>query len=453
MSAAATFTVTVNRLPNHAPAAVRMRPRRSKARRSRSRCSPTTPIATATRSTIASVGTPAHGAGRDRRRRHRLHAGDGFLTAPTRSPTSSPTAVAESAIGLVTVNVSRLGRFVALSRDLTWMRAGSTAVTGDVGAIERRPGRPSPRRRPDDGGRDDVTVRIGVGRDPAAAVVSRRRRHGAAAEPVVDLQPDRQRPAGAREQHDSGNDDQSDDGAVRGAAGVSGRAGRHAEDQRREEQDGDARARRVWRGSQVGAGGTLVLTGGLYQVASIDLDASATIWSSARRPRSASRRARHSKAKAKLILDPSVPGLTASQVVIYVAGRDEDCRRIGADDDGDDAGPVAVHIGAQNVVQANIFATRGTDLAEVEDPGDRGIHRPARAHRRERRADARQRVQVSVTHGVIVRHAPSAAAALARVGIPATGASSARGGVAHGSALVMKRPRGERTFNQCFPEK
>ena len=66
------------------------------------------------------------------------------------------------------------------------------------------------------------------------------------------------------------------------------------------------------------------------------------------------------RAKAKLILDPSVPGLTASQVVIYVAGRDEDCRRIGADDDGDDAGPVAVHIGAQNVVQANIFAARGT---------------------------------------------------------------------------------------------
>jgi hypothetical protein len=60
----------------------------------------------------------------------------------------------------------------------------------------------------------------------------------------------------------------------------------------------------------------------------------------------------NSKSKAKLIVDPSVPGLTVSKVVIYVAGRDEDCHRIEADDDGDDAGPVAVNIGAQNVVQA-----------------------------------------------------------------------------------------------------
>jgi hypothetical protein len=46
--------------------------------------------------------------------------------------------------------------------------------------------------------------------------------------------------------------------------------------------------------------------------------------------------------------------------VIYVAGRDEDCHRLEADDDGDDAGPVTVQIGAQSVVQANIYATRGT---------------------------------------------------------------------------------------------
>jgi hypothetical protein len=58
--------------------------------------------------------------------------------------------------------------------------------------------------------------------------------------------------------------------------------------------------------------------------------------------------------------DPAVAGLTASQVVIYVAGRDEDCRRNGADDDRDNAGPVAVHIGAQNTVHANIVASRGT---------------------------------------------------------------------------------------------
>ena len=110
---------------------------------------------------------------------------------------------------------------------------------------------------------------------------------------------------------------------------------------------------------QVAAGGTLVLTGGLYQVESIDLAASATIvFRAATELRVKTELA--SRAKAKLILDPSVPGLKASQVVIYVAGRDEDCRRVEADDDGDDAGPVTVHIGAQNVVQANIYAARGT---------------------------------------------------------------------------------------------
>ena len=141
------------------------------------------------------------------------------------------------------------------------------------------------------------------------------------------------------------------------------------------------------------AGGTLVLNGGLYQVESIDLAASATIvFHAATELRVKTELV--SKAKARLILDPSVPGLRASQVVIYVAGRDEDCHRLEADDDGDDAGPVTVHIGAQNVVQANIYAARGTVWLKSKTTGDRGVHRRARAHRRERRADARQRVQV-----------------------------------------------------------
>src|SRR6185369_5401756 len=65
-----------------------------------------------------------------------------------------------SASAVVSVTVSRLGRFVALSRDLTWMRAGATAVTGDVGAIERRHADHGGDLDADDG-RDDVTVRIG----------------------------------------------------------------------------------------------------------------------------------------------------------------------------------------------------------------------------------------------------------------------------------------------------
>jgi len=110
---------------------------------------------------------------------------------------------------------------------------------------------------------------------------------------------------------------------------------------------------------QVAAGGTLVLSGGLYQVESIDLGTSAVVvFHAATELRIKTELG--SKARAKLILDPSVSGLKASQVVIYVAGRDEDCHHIEADDDGDDAGAVTVHIGAQNLVQANIYALRGT---------------------------------------------------------------------------------------------
>jgi hypothetical protein len=46
--------------------------------------------------------------------------------------------------------------------------------------------------------------------------------------------------------------------------------------------------------------------------------------------------------------------------VIYVQGNDDDCQDFGADNDGDDAGPVVVHIGSQSVVQVNIYAPHGT---------------------------------------------------------------------------------------------
>jgi hypothetical protein len=66
-------------------------------------------------------------------------------------------------------------------------------------------------------------------------------------------------------------------------------------------------------------------------------------------------------AKSQLILDQTVPGLKASQMVIYVAGDDSVCQHAGtADDDSDDAGQASVHIGQQNVVQANVVALKGT---------------------------------------------------------------------------------------------
>ncbi len=109
----------------------------------------------------------------------------------------------------------------------------------------------------------------------------------------------------------------------------------------------------------VNAGGTLVLAGGLYQIRSLELDQSATVLFHA----ATEIRIKvelDSMARARLILDPSVPGLRASQMVIYVQGGDEGCHDLGPDDDGDDAGPASVQIGAENVVQANIYAANGT---------------------------------------------------------------------------------------------
>jgi hypothetical protein len=238
------------------------------------------------------------------------------------------------------------------------MRAGSTALTGDVGAIERRSGSHRGDVDADDGGRDDVTVRIGVGatlQQPSSRVVgdtvlllnrssiynlvdnvmlARRNSTilGTVTSPMmVPFVPLPSFPA-----------------VQAGAQKISVAKNKTA-----------TLAPGAYGDVHVGAGGTLILTGGLYQVASIDLDQSATIvFRAATEIRVKTEL--DTRAKAKLILDPSVHGLTAAHVVIYVAGRDEDCRRIGTDDDGDDAGPVAVHIGAQNVVQANIFALRGT---------------------------------------------------------------------------------------------
>jgi hypothetical protein len=183
-------------------------------------------------------------------------------------------------------------------------------------------------------------------------------RYGPVAESIGDSGRRRQRPAGAEKQHRPWHDDQPDDRPVHGSAGISVRAGRHAENQRCEEQDRDPRA-----GGVLGCAGRRrrhadpergLVSGG------VDRSRPVCDFGLPRGDRDPRKGALDTRAKAKLILDPTVAGLTASQVAIYVAGRDDDCRRNGADDDGDDAGPVAVHIGAQNVVQANIVASRGT---------------------------------------------------------------------------------------------
>ena len=263
-----------------------------------------------------------------------------------------------SAIGAVSVSVSRLGRFVALSRDLTWMRAGSTAVTGDVGAIERRQGGHRRDAASDDGDRDDVTVRIGLGAamlQPSSRVVGDTvlLQNGSSIYDLIDNVLLARRSSTIRGTETS----PMTVPFVALPAFPAGSAGTKAVNVARNKTA--TLAPGVYGDIRVAAGGTLVLNGGLYHVDSIELDASAAIvFRAATELRVKTQLV--SRARAKLILDSSVTGLRASQVVIYVAGRDEDCRRIEADDDGDDAGSVAVHIGAQNVVQANIYAARGT---------------------------------------------------------------------------------------------
>jgi hypothetical protein len=110
---------------------------------------------------------------------------------------------------------------------------------------------------------------------------------------------------------------------------------------------------------RVRTGATLILTGGLYQLRSLDVDQLGTVlFRAATEIRIKTELGTGSKSN--LIVDPSVKGLRASQVVIYVGGHDEDCQDFGLDGDGDRSGPVVVHIGSQSVVQANIYAPNGT---------------------------------------------------------------------------------------------
>ncbi len=258
----------------------------------------------------------------------------------------------------VTVTENRLGRFVALSRDLTWMRAGSSALTGDVGAIERRHPDHAGDRDPDDGDLDDVTVRVGVGAtlaQPSSRVVGDTvlLLKGSSVYDVIDNFLIARKNSAVLGAKTSSMDVPFTSlpilpGVQAGALKISVAKNKTL-----------TLAPGSYGAVEVAAGGTLVLSGGLYQVASIDLAQSATLLFHAATELRV-KTGLDAKARARLILDPTVAGLSASQVVIYVAGIDSDCHGGGADDDGDDAGPVVVSIGSGSIVQANIVAGQGT---------------------------------------------------------------------------------------------
>jgi hypothetical protein len=111
---------------------------------------------------------------------------------------------------------------------------------------------------------------------------------------------------------------------------------------------------------RVEQGATLVLTGGLYEVSSLDLDnGAAVIVRGATEIRV--ERELDAGVRSRLMPDDTIAGLGAADLVIYVAGDDDTCRHTPIPDlDGDNAGRTSVHIGPNSLVRANIYAARGT---------------------------------------------------------------------------------------------
>jgi len=257
----------------------------------------------------------------------------------------------------VTLAQSGIEKFVAFSRDSTVLRAGATVTSGDIGANERR--LHAHRREnddTDDGDKEDVTVRVGqraVMQQPSSRVVGDvvRLLNRASVHDVIHNFLINRRGTVL--------------GSVTGTMPLPLLAlpvfpvitpGTLAKEVAK---NGTLTLGPGSYGAvRVAQGGTLILTGGLYQLRSLDLAQNATVrFKGATQMRIKTELG--SGAKARLILDQTVAGLGASQIVIYVEGSDTSCAHNEGDDD-DDHGPAAVHIGQSNVVQANIYSASGT---------------------------------------------------------------------------------------------
>jgi hypothetical protein len=249
-----------------------------------------------------------------------------------------------------------IGAFAAFSQDFTWLRANATVTSGNIGANVSRAS--MGHAHTDDGDTDDLTVLVGVGASmPAGSLV---------AGDTVDLKTQ------SSVYNVAGNYS-----VVAKKATVAGRISTPfplplfaTMPAFPTVSPGSAavyvpknQTMTLAAGSygtlHVDNGGTLILTGGLYQFASVQVDQNATVLF-----RAASQVRVQTElgtlANSKLIVDPTVGGLRASQIVFYVQGTDANCSASDGDNDGDDAGPVTAHIGSNSTVQANIYATNGT---------------------------------------------------------------------------------------------
>jgi uncharacterized repeat protein (TIGR03803 family) len=305
--------------------------------------------------TITAVTSPSNGTAV-------IVAGSAILYTPATGFTGTDTfaytvtdIVGATGSATVTVSVGGVGRFVVMSDDFTWLRAGATIVSGDVGANLRRQHRHGHGADFDDGDSDDITVRLGANAtmlQPSSRVVGdtvaldRRSSiynlvdnflisHGGAIlgdrintmqVPFVTLPAFPVIAAGRQ------NITVARNKTLTLPAGSYGKV-------------------------HVSNGATLTLTGGLYQIASLDVDQSATVlFAAAVELRIADDL--DADASSQLIVGP---GMRASQAVIYVGG-DDDNRSNRRDDsfDGDNGGEVVVNIGENAVVQANIYAQNGS---------------------------------------------------------------------------------------------
>jgi hypothetical protein len=257
------------------------------------------------------------------------------------------------AIGMV---VNRLSKFVAFSDEMTWLQANATVVNGDVGANGRN--LRHPHDSDDDDDRGTVTVRVGervtmqqAGSRVVGDVVRLDDRASVYSLVYNTLKANRATILGSKTtamaipflampaMHE----------AVAGSVNVEVAKGATK-----------TLAAGAYRKVHVATNATLVLTGGVYQMRSLDVDASATvIFRGATEIRIATEL--DTDNRARLILDPAASGLKASDVVVYVGGTDDNCGHDGRDaESGDGGSAAAVHVGENNVVQANIYAPRGT---------------------------------------------------------------------------------------------
>jgi len=278
--------------------------------------------------------------------------------SPTPTPTITPTPTATPTPTPTPTSAFSLRAFVAFGNEFTWLRSNAKVVTGDVGAnTALSPNSRRDRDEDDDENEDekDKLVEVTIGQraqmlSPSSRVVG----------DTVALR------SNAKIFNVYYNELINKKGVIQGTktsplnlpvltlpALPSITPG--TQDVELKQKATRILAPGSYDSITVKEGGTLILTGGVYHVNTLDIRGKTDILF---RAPSQLRVKNEMDTDAGTYIgpDPSLPGLTASDIVIYVAGGDDKGRRHG----DEDVGPTAVQIGEKNTVVANIYAPNGT---------------------------------------------------------------------------------------------